>query len=154
VIRRDIGRMTVRHRLTGQLTVGLPPALAFPLFTALGEREWVEGWEPRFPIRADDDTAPGTVFETGTGDRTTTWVVLDRTAGRHIRYARVLPRVSAGTVEVTLDETPAGSDVTVHYDLTALTSESGRELDEFAAGYPGFLLSWQKAIAAALAARD
>ncbi|MEU8121168.1 hypothetical protein AB0C21_20865 [Spirillospora sp. NPDC049024] len=35
----------VRHRLTGRITVPLPPAEAFPLFTARGERRWVPGWE-------------------------------------------------------------------------------------------------------------
>lgn len=138
--------MTVRHELTGRLTVNLPADQAFVLFTPLGEREWVQGWDPRFPVITDDDTAPGTVFETGAGDRTTTWVVLDRTQARHIRYARILPRVSAGTVEVSLDGTADKTEVTVRYDLTALSGDGARELDEFAAGYPDFLHSWEIAL--------
>ncbi|MBG0829921.1 hypothetical protein HS041_19320 [Planomonospora sp. ID67723] len=52
-------------KLTGTLTVPLPPEEAFHLFTARGEERWVEGWRPRFPVPVEDDTAPGTVFETG-----------------------------------------------------------------------------------------
>lgn len=181
-----------RHTLTGRLHVALPPDQAFRLFTARGEQEWVAGWHPHFPVPTDDDTAPGTVFVT---DRTT-WVVLDRTPGRHIRYARIVPTISAGTVSITVTPSAAtpdpadsagagsagaglggagsagagsasagsagaglggagsgdagGSDVTVTYDLTALTDATGRDLDAFAAGYPDFLRSWQDAIATAL----
>jgi hypothetical protein len=138
-----------RHTLTGRLRVALPPNQAFRLFTARGEEEWVAGWRPHFPVPTDDDTAPGTVFVT---DRTT-WVVLDRTAGRHLRYARVVPGVSAGTVSVTLEAAEGaggGSDVTVTYDLTALTDTAGRDLDTFATNYDDFLRSWHAAITTAL----
>ncbi|MEH1125264.1 SRPBCC family protein [Micromonospora sp. CPCC 206061] len=138
--------MSKRHTLTGRLHVALPPEQAFRLFTARGEEEWAAGWRPHFPVPTDDDTAPGTVFVT---DRTT-WVVLDRTAGRHIRYARVVPGISAGTVAVTLEAARGGSDVTVTYDLTALTDAAGRDLDAFAASYPDFLNSWHQAITTAL----
>jgi hypothetical protein len=36
------------HR-TAEITVGLPREQAIALFTAEGERRWVEGWEPRYP---------------------------------------------------------------------------------------------------------
>ncbi|MFD0537579.1 hypothetical protein ACFQY7_31315 [Actinomadura luteofluorescens] len=95
-----------RHRLTGRLTVALPPGEAFHLFTAQGERRWAPRWEPSFPAPAADDAEPGTVFQTPDHDhgRTTTWIVVDAAPGRRIRYARVTPGVSAGTVSVVLDE--------------------------------------------------
>nr|BFE77861.1 hypothetical protein GCM10020093_004620 [Planobispora longispora] len=112
-------------RLTGALTVPLPPDEAFRLFTARGEELWVDGWQPRFPVPVEDDTEPGTVFETGAHGEATVWVVLARERGRSISYARVTPGSRAGTVSVTLE--PAGrpareygeaSEVTVTYDLT------------------------------------
>jgi hypothetical protein len=138
------------RRLTGQLTVDLPPDQAFRLFTPCGEQDWVPQWQPRFPAPAADDTAPGTVFQTHAHGQTTTWVVVDRTAGRHIRYARVIPHDNAGTVTVTLDDADGHSDVTVTYELTALTDAANHHLHEFAARYPAFLQSWQDAIAASL----
>lgn len=140
----------VRHRLTGRLTVALPPEEAFRLFTPRGEADWVDQWEPHFPVPTVDDTAPGTVFETHAHGQTTTWVVVDRTWGRRIRYARVIPNDNAGTVTVTLDDVHGQSEITVSYELTALTDAASRALDEFAVHYPAFLQSWHEAIAAAL----
>ncbi|MEN3538933.1 SRPBCC family protein [Microbispora sp. ZYX-F-249] len=141
-----------RRRLTGRLRVALPPAEAFRLFTPYGERDWVEGWDPRFPEGTEDDTASGTVFQTHGDDATTTWIVVDREPGRSVSYARVREGVHAGTVGVTLAPLPQShSDVTVTYDLTPLTAGAEAELAEFAAGYPAFLRSWEDAIAAHLA---
>jgi hypothetical protein len=132
--------------LTGHLTVALPPKEAFRLFTPLGEREWVDHWEPHFPDPVEDDSAPGTVFQTSGHGGTTTWVVLDREPGRRVRYARIAPS-TAGTVEVVLDEAGGGSEVTVTYELTALTEAARPELARFAEGYPEFLREWHDAIA-------
>lgn len=140
-------------RLTGRLVVALPPDHAFGLFTPRGEQDWVPQWTPRFPAQVVDDTAPGTVFETCAHGQTTTWVVLDRLSGRHIRYARVTPQVDAGTVTVTLDDAGGRSAVSVTYELTALTDAATAHLHAFAARYPAFLQSWEEAIAASLAQR-
>ena len=140
--------------LTGTFTVDLPPSQAFRLFTPRGEQDWAAGWRPRFPAPAEDDSAPGTVFETEAHGHSTTWVVVDRTAGAHVRYARSTPGLSAGTVAVRLDSAgTAQSRVEVTYALTALTDAGRQWLDDFAAGYAGFLAGWQEAIAAALARR-
>jgi hypothetical protein len=141
--------MSARHRLDGQIKVALPPDEAFTLFTPRGEERWVDGWRPRFPVPAPDDTVPGTVFETSHDGETTIWLVLEREPGRRVSYARVTPGSRAGTVTVTLDEDgERRSIVHVVYELTALTPEAAEELDGFAAGYEAFLRSWEDAIAA------
>ncbi|MGH8792455.1 MAG: SRPBCC family protein [Stackebrandtia sp.] len=142
--------VSVRRRLVGTLEVALPPAEAFRLFTPRGEEDWVDGWAPRFPDPAADDTEPGTVFETRAHGRTTTWIVRDRRPGRGMSYARFTPGALAGTVAVDLGPTadrPGHSTVTVAYDLTAPCEAARAELDEFAAGYAAFLRSWQDAVA-------
>jgi hypothetical protein len=136
--------------MTGRLTVDRPPAVASRLFTAVGERDWVPGWEPRFPVPTRDDTAPGTVFETSAHGATTTWIVLDREPARHIRYARTTPGISAGTVSVTLAADGPRSVVTVTYTLTPLSPRGRDEVDDLAAGFDAFLAGWQDAIARAL----
>jgi hypothetical protein len=111
-----------RHRLSGGLTVALPPGEAFVLFTPRGEERWAEGWKPGFPAPAADDTTPGTVFETSVDGETTTWVVVERDQGRRISYARLTPGSRAGTVTVELQGHPGGdSAVRVTYELTALS---------------------------------
>ena len=139
-------------RLTGRLRVALPPEQAWRLFTARGEEEWVDGWEPRFPGPVDDDTEPGVVWQTGHGFEHTLWLVLDRDPGRRVSYPRVTPHDRAGTVTVTLaPAADGGSDVEVTYVLTALTPDADARLAEFAAGYDAFLASWADAIATHLA---
>jgi hypothetical protein len=138
------------ERLTGQLRVALSPAAAFRLFTPLGERDWAPGWAPRFPVPAIDDREPGTVFETQAHDRLATWVVVERTSGRSITYARVVPHQDAGIVTVTLDGAGGESTVTVTYALTALSEAGTAHLRAFARGYPAYLASWQDAIDASL----
>ena len=135
------------YELSGQFTLDLPPAEAFRLFTARGEADWVRGWEPRFPVPTEDDTVPGTVFETDAHGVRTTWIVVASEPPRLIRYAQVRTGERAGTVTVTLEERDGGSTVTVTYQLTPLTEAAGSDLDHFAAGYPEFLAGWPEAIA-------
>ena len=135
-----------RQAATGTFTLALPPDEAFRLFTPIGERDWAHGWDPQFPAATTDDTDPGTVFVTDAHHQTTTWVVVDRVAGRSVRYARVLPGVTAGTVTVVLRDDAAGCAVTVTYDLTALTDDAARDLHDFVAGFAAFLDSWRHAI--------
>lgn len=141
-----------QYRLTGRLTVPLPPDRAFELFTARGEERWAAHWKPRFPLPVTDDAVPGTVFQTDAHGHATTWIVLDSTPGRRIRYARVTPQTTAGTVTVSLNGTGGGTEVTVTYELTALTEAAAPGLREFAAGYPAFLTDWQHAITRSLRA--
>jgi hypothetical protein len=140
-------------RVAGRLMVALPRDHAFRLFTPRGEQGWAPQWKPHFPAGAVDDTAPGTVFETHAHGQTSTWVVVDSTSGRRIRYARVTPQVDAGTVTVTLDDVNGQSEVTVTYELTTLTDAANAHLDAFAAQYPAFLQSWEQDIAASLSQR-
>jgi hypothetical protein len=137
-------------RLDGRFTVQLAVSEAFRLFTARGEGDWVEGWEPVFPTAVADDAVVGTVFLTDHGGQPVTWVVVDRDGYLRIRYARVAAGRDAGTVEVRL--APAGSytEVAVTYVLTALTTEGSDWLRKFTADYPSMMLSWESAIAKSL----
>jgi hypothetical protein len=137
-----------RRRLTGRIQVSLPPDEAFRLFTPRGEQDWAAGWEPRFPAPAPDDTEPGTVFETGANGQYTIWLVLDRVWGTRISYARVSPGGLAGTVTVAVRAADRHSEVDVTYELTELNGAAGHQLRDFARTYPGYLQSWQDAIAA------
>lgn len=138
-----------QYQLTGRIEVALPPPEAFRLFTPRGEQDWVEGWQPRFPSSVEDDTLPGTVFET---HGPTTWLVIDCQPGRRISYARFTPGVRVGTVTVVVSDASGSSSVDVTYELTALTSEAESDLRKFASDYPAFLQSWEDKIAAFLSA--
>jgi Polyketide cyclase / dehydrase and lipid transport len=140
-----------QHRLTGRITIDLPPDEAYRLFTPLGEQAWAHGWHPRFPAPAPDDAEPGTVFETQAHGQCTTWVVTGRQTGQYISYARVTPADQAGTVTVAISPSGRHSQAEVTYQMTPLTSAASARLREFADRYPAYLESWQDAIAAVTA---
>jgi hypothetical protein len=118
--------------------VPLAPERALHLFTPVGERLWVEHWDPHFPAGEEGDgSAPGTVFLTGD----THWVVVDRTPDR-VRYARVTPGVRAGTVEVALRADGDGAVADVTYAMTSFAGD-----DDFNPA----IHEWEPAIVAALA---
>lgn len=136
-----------RVRRTGHLVVDRPTGPALQLFTPEGERAWVDGWHPVY-AGVVDDTAPGTVFTTTVGDRTTTWIVVDRRTDGH-RYARVTTGHTAGTVTVTgtaVDAERTRIDIT--YELSALSPEGAAALDAFVAQYTRMLSAWESTLAA------
>lgn len=143
----------MKHRLSERILVALPADEAFQLFTPRGEREWAHGWDPTFPAPTDDDSEPGTVFETDAHGRRATWLVTDRERGRRIAYAQVVPDHRAGRITVMLEATDEGSEVEVVYELTPLSEAGEHDLEQFAENYGDFLRSWQDEIATCLTKR-
>ena len=143
------GELPVEHLhvvRTGTLLVEAPPGKTFELFTGPGEELWIEEWEPT--VLSGDGLTAGTVFLTDIGEPTI-WIVVDfdRDA-RHARYARVAPLTRAGTVDVRVAADAAGeSIVTVTYELTALSEDGNRMLEEFdEAAYAGMMKQWEQMI--------
>ena len=142
--------LPARIHCHGTVRVPLPPERAVALFTPRGERRWASGWDPAFPGGDADDAAPGTVFVTDAdGGGAAIWVVADRTE-RSMRYARALPGVWAGTIEVRCEPAGTGTVAGVTYDLTALDESERPRLRDFADGYEAYLEEWEREIAAAL----
>ena len=143
-----------RFRNTITISVPLPADDAMALFTARGERRWVEGWNPEFPAGEPSEEGDGTVFVTTANGRSTYWVVAVKDADR-VRYARTTPGFAAGIVEVRLRRSDARStQVDVTYDLSALTRDGATELDDLAARYDEDIRAWEVAIEAALGNDD
>jgi len=61
---------------------------------------------------------------------------------------QLVPGRIAGTIAVTCAEAapPAGTRVTVRYDVTSLGAEGAAFVEELEAGYDHFLESWRRAI--------
>jgi len=136
---------------TGTLHVDAAPEHAFQLFTAPGEKLWIEGWDP-VVLRGGDGRARGSVFVTGVGGDKAYWIVVDYDAiALHARYARIAPDTRAGTVEVRArGDGAGGTEVEVRYELTALTEEGDRQLAAFDAGaYARMMAEWEQMIRAA-----
>ena len=139
-------------RRTAEITVALPREQAMEFFTAEGERRWAEGWEPRYPEPTRQD-GPGAVFTTAHGGHQTTWIVVDHRPDG-VRYARVTPGMTAGTVAVDVLSSDAHSTrLAVTYDLTALASEGETWLAAFDTHYETEIASWATDIASAVSDR-
>lgn len=137
----------LRTRQKGSFTLPIRPNEAFELFTAEGERRWVEGWEP---VVLSDCGAlkPGALFLTDHGGEQTVWTVIevDRLAGR-LLYSRVSPGRRAGTVGVRLADDGDGTRVHVAYDITALGAEGEPAVASMdAAGFAAMLADWKRLI--------
>jgi hypothetical protein len=136
------------HR-TAEITVGLPRAQAMALFTAEGERQWADGWEPRYPEPTRRD-GPGAVFTTAHGGHQTTWIMVDHRPDG-VRYARVTQGLTAGTVAVdVLSSDGHSTHLSVTYDLTALSSAGEAWLAAFDTQYDTEIASWATDIASAI----
>ncbi|MGP8159685.1 MAG: SRPBCC family protein [Candidatus Dormibacteria bacterium] len=133
-------------RVTSSIPVSLPPDEAFTLFTASGERSWVDGWDPQFPSPPADETEPGTVFTTAHGPHGTTWVVVRREGRRLVAYSNVTPGERAALITVSLEPSAAGTTATVRYEITALAPEANPAVREFGAHYVEYLDGWRDRI--------
>jgi hypothetical protein len=121
---------TVAH--IGRLRVDAAPEHAFQLFTAPGEKLWIDDWDPEV-LSGGDGRVPGAVFVTSVAGSKAYWVLVDYDADTlHARYARIAPGTHAGTVEVFARSDGAGAtEVEVGYELTALTDEGNEQLAGF-----------------------
>jgi hypothetical protein len=133
---------------SGTLRVEAAPEHAFQLFTAPGEKLWIDGWDPDV-LSGGDGRARGAVFVTSAAGEKAYWVVVDYDeAALHARYARIAPGTRAGTVEVFARDDGSGSaEITVTYELTALSEKGHELLAEFdRQAFNRMLADWERLI--------
>lgn len=143
-----------RITVFGSFHLDLTSDDAFNLFTAAGERLWVPGWSPR--ILGSLPQAPGLVFLTGDDADSTIWTVVtsDRVSSL-VCYSRVTPGSQAGIVTVTMNKAAEGCQVTVSYDMTALSSRGAANLHQYSPDrFTTMLGEWQRLITAFLRKDD
>ena len=117
-IKMTLKRITREHAIEIPLSV----EIAFPLFTPLGEIDWIAEWHPRFIHPEDGATEEGMVFTTGEGEEETFWSCIEWSpANFKVRYARVTPASRFAHVAVTcIAISPKATRVEVRYEMTAL----------------------------------
>ena len=128
-----------------------PPAKLMPLFTAAGERAWAKGWNPQM---LSGDVERGSAFRTSAHGHDSTWIVVDyRPALGRASYARIVHDLNIGLVDVTCATARGGSDVTVTYTLTALSSDGAAGVAKMLepAYFDAMIEEWRVSIDAALA---
>ena len=129
-----------------------PLARVFPLFTALGEKAWAEGWEPELLSGREER---GSVFRTSHQGRQTTWIVVDyRPAEGRVSYARLAQDSNMGLVDVQCSAVSGGTEVSVRYTLTGVNPQGQAFVAQFLdpGHYDHMIEEWRTAISKALTA--
>lgn len=142
------------HANTRRFHLDAPCARVFPLFTADGERQWAEGWDPK---QLSGGEHRGSAFQTRHPDgQVTTWIVTeyDPAAGR-VRYARLAEDSNIGLVDVRCTKDGTGSAIEVTYTLTGLNAKGEAFAAKFTADqhYAAMIDEWQQALVKALATK-
>jgi hypothetical protein len=132
------------------IEIQAPPDVVFPLFTPLGEKKWVEGWEPVAHYPPSGEATEGAVFTTrAEGEPVTVWAIVAFDAEtRYANYLRVRPGSRVAWVQVRCEEAMSGTTrVQVTYTFTALSEEGNRYVSDFTeARYREYIDSWKDTI--------
>ena len=116
--------------LKGSLVVGAPVDAAFELFSPLGEKLWVPGWDPELIYPPGSSWEPGLIFRTREGQREAIWVVttLDRSV-YEVEYHRFEADRYLVRVRVACSARSAWeTDVRVTYVFVGLSESGSREI--------------------------
>jgi hypothetical protein len=123
------------------------PDEVFPLFEPIGEKKWVEGWEPVMHYPRSGAAIEGAVFTTRQeGEAETIWALAEYEREEwRVKYLRVTPRSRVAVVEVRCEDAPGGTTrAHVTYTFTALSEEGNRYLAEFTEPhYREYINSWE-----------
>jgi hypothetical protein len=148
-----LGFVPAHETRAATIRLQAPPVRAFPMFEPEGERAWAPGWDPTWLHPLDGRAREGGVFLTGAPGGETIWTMVAHEPPAYVRYARVTPGVHAVMVDVRLR--PADADETraeITYTMTALSPAGNDAVAEMAGRYDGWMMEWEQAINAALAA--
>jgi hypothetical protein len=139
--------------LCGGFAIACPIERAFPLFSPLGEKDWVPGWNPTLLHPPGVDWALGQVFTTQEETGEAVWVVtrLDR-EGHEAAYARVEPGHYVAQVRVRCEARDAArTDVQVEYTFVGLSDEGNATIAAMSEdAYVQKMTRWREAIEAHL----
>lgn len=142
--------MTNRHRsvhFEGGFTLAEPVEQAFPLFSPVGEKAWVPGWEPELIYPPDSEWAEGQVFRSSGTLHPATWVVARLEKYRATYYRWELPDL---VVQVDVRCEAAGGQstrVTVGYTFVSLSAAGDEAIAAMSAPeYEQKMRDWKRMI--------
>ncbi len=144
--------LRARTNRSGSRLIPSRPGDVFPLLTPEGEREWVDGWAPRYPALAEPEDAPGTAFTTSHHGHEAVWLIAEKDDTRcAAAYAYVIPGVRATLVRVSCVEESGQTRATIAYSVTALSAEHDAQVQAFDTGFEDMLDHWQETLTTVVA---
>lgn len=141
------------QEFSGRLSVAAAINGAFELFSPIGERKWVPGWNPELLHPPDASWAQGQIFRTHEETGEATWVVASLDLEAHqVEYYRVEPGRYVARVRVRC--TSGGGDrteVQTSYGYVGLSEAGNAEIAAMTAeAYSGKMARWEQWIDAYL----
>jgi hypothetical protein len=117
-------------RLVGEITLAGPIAEVFELFSPLGEKLWVPGWDPEILHPADESWQQGSIFRTREEMGDAIWVITRLDRERHeVEYHRVEPGRYVARVTVRCSEFASGSTTaTIAYEFLGLSEKGNADI--------------------------
>jgi len=125
-----------------------PYERVFPLFGALEEKKWAEGWEPQFVYPTPARDQRGMVFTTEHAGRTSTWTctAFDESTG-YVQYVYVVSDFIVTMIDIHLAKSGAAeTHVSVVYQRTALRAAANEDVAHLAKGDANSGPEWAEAI--------
>lgn len=115
---------------SGELTVALPIDETFELFSPLGEKLWVPGWDPELLHPPDATWERGLIFRTREMYGDAVWLVTALARGGHdVEYHRVEPGRYVARVRVhCVPLSEQRTRVTVRYAFVGLSEEGNADI--------------------------
>jgi hypothetical protein len=116
---------------SGSVTLEVEPSEAFPLFSPVGERQWVPGWKPDLLYPIGVDWAEGQLFCTREEYGDAIWIVsrLDK-ANWNVFYYRVEPGRYVARIDIRVIPYDHGhSQVLIVYSFVGLSEAGNNEIE-------------------------
>jgi len=141
--------------LGGSFTLPVPPESAFGLFSPLGEKRWVPGWDPELIHPPGVAWERLLVFRTREERGEAIWVVTALDGARHeVEYHRVESGRYVARVEVRCAARGTGCEVYVTYTFIGLSEVGNQDIAAMSPpAYEEKMKRWQAWIEAHLASR-
>jgi hypothetical protein len=113
---------------TGRIRLNGSAERAFLLFSPMGEKEWVPGWDPEILHPTRGFWEEGLIFRTSEESGTAIWIISNLDIAAHrVSYHRVEPTRYVARIDVSCDEVSTGiAEVSTVYSFVGL-SEEGNE---------------------------
>jgi hypothetical protein len=138
----------VQLRTRFHFTADLAYPLAAPLFGALEEQKWAEGWKPVFVYPNPPADQEGSVFRVERPGQSSVWTttVFDLPGG-HVQYLVVLNNIILTRIDIRLSRNgESKTDVSVLYERTAIDASANDVVRDLAKKDAGHADEWRDAI--------
>lgn len=114
----------------GRIHVNGPVEKVFPLFSPLGEKSWVPGWDPELLHPPGASWEEGLIFRTVEESGPGIWIVSQLSRSSHrVTYHRVEPTLYVARIDVSCDEVSLGlTEVSTVHGFVGLSEEGNQRI--------------------------